>query len=50
MPNGNTGILFSQNNKIFLAYALTWHNFMRYLHYQVKTLHYGTTDIQIFTS
>lgn len=36
MPNGSIGILFSQNNKIFLAYASIWHKFMRYLHYQVQ--------------
>ena len=38
MPNESIGILFFQNNKIFLAYALIWHNFTRYLHYRTQKL------------
>lgn len=36
MPNRSTGMLIPHNNKIFLAYALVWHNFMRYLHYRTQ--------------
>ena len=36
MPNGGTGILFFQNNKIFLVYALVLHKFMRYFHFRKK--------------
>ena len=38
MPNGSTGLLISHKNKIFLVYALVWHNFMRYLHYWTQNI------------